>query len=81
MVKGFSIIFGILFLLQTFLLYNWILQKKFNFFLQILKVEHKNFPTMYLLSYLDIKHWILRGGDPGFQAGIGLSVLFFPFFG
>jgi len=27
-------------------------------FLQILKVEHKSFPMMYHLSYLDIKHKI-----------------------
>ena len=52
------------FFLQTFLLFNWILQKKIqflqirNFFLQILKVEHKSFLMMYHLSYLDIKHWI-----------------------
>jgi len=26
--------------------------------LQILKVEHKSFPMMYHLSYLDIKHGI-----------------------
>ena len=31
-------------------------------FLQILKVEHKSFPMMYLLSYLNIKHGIQRGG-------------------
>ena len=30
--------------------------------LQILKVEHKSFPMMYYLSYLDIKHGIKRGG-------------------
>ena len=55
--------------------------KKFNFFkfaifLQILKVQHKSFPMMYHLSYLDIKHRIQRGGGvkltpppayPGFQ--------------
>ena len=55
------------FFLQTFLLYNWILQKNSifansQFFLQILKVEHKSFPMMYYLSYLDIKHGIKRGG-------------------
>ena len=55
------------FFLRTFLLNNWILQKNFNFckfaiFLQILKVEHKSFPMMYHLSYLDIKHRIQRGG-------------------
>ena len=37
-------------------------------FLQILKVEHKSFPMMYHLSYLDIKHWF--SSTP---AGIGLS--------
>ena len=36
------------FFLQTFLLYNW--------FLQILKVEHKSFPMMYHLSNLDIRN-------------------------
>ena len=43
--------------------------KKINFckfaklFLPILKVEHKSFHMMYLLSYLDIKHaWDLDGG-------------------
>ena len=30
--------------------------------MQILKVEHKSFLMMYHLSYLDIKHGILRGG-------------------
>ena len=40
------------FFFQTFLLYNWILQKKNSifansqFFLQILKVEHKSFPII-----------------------------------
>ena len=52
------------FFLQTFLLYNWILQKKSIFanlqiFLQILKVEHKSFPMLHQLSYLDFKHGIL----------------------
>ena len=31
---------------------------KFAILLQILKVEHKSFPMMYNLSYLDIKHGI-----------------------
>ena len=31
-------------------------------FLQILKEEHKSFPMMYHLSYLDIKHGDLEGG-------------------
>ena len=65
MVKGFSKMFissffGIF--LQTF--YNIIgFCKKFNFcnFLQILKVEHKSFPMMYHLSYLDIKYGIWGG--------------------
>ena len=35
---------------------------KFANFLQSLKVEHKSFPMMYHLSYLDIKHGISRGG-------------------
>ena len=45
----------------TFLLYDRILQKIINFckfaiFLLILKVEHKSFPLIYHLPYLDIKH-------------------------
>ena len=50
--------------LQKCLLYNWILQNNNNFckfanFLKILKVEHKSFPMMYHLPYLNIKHGII----------------------
>ena len=50
------------FFLQTFLPYITGFCKKskilanLQIFLQILKVEHKSFPMMYHLSYLDIKH-------------------------
>ena len=33
-----------------------------QFFLQILKAEHKSFPMMYHLSYWDIQTWDLEGG-------------------
>ena len=64
MVKGFLKMY-ILDHFFTCLLYSWILQKKFlfckfPFFLQIIKVEHKNFPMMYHLSNLGIKHGISR---------------------
>ena len=65
------------FFAKTILLHNWIFQKKINLanlhFLLILKVENTSFPMMNYLSYLDIKHDILRGGNspppanPGFQ--------------
>ena len=64
MVKGFLKMYNLSFFgqffLQTFLLYNWILQKNSIFanlqiVLQILKVERKSFPMMYHLSYLDLK--------------------------
>ena len=65
MVKSFSKMYILSFLdifLQTFLLHKWILQKNSIFcnfaFFHILKVEHKSFPMMYHLSYLDIKHGI-----------------------
>ena len=51
--------------LQTFLLYNWVLLKKYSIFanlqifLQILKVEFKSFLMMYHLSFLDIKHGMI----------------------
>ena len=49
---------------------KWIFQKISNFanlhFLQILKVEHKSFPMMYHLAYLDIKHGNSRGGKVKF---------------
>ncbi len=35
--------------------------------MQIIKIEHKNFPKMYHLSYLDIKHWNLEGKGIGFR--------------
>jgi len=63
------------FFLQTFLLYNWILQKNsifanFLIFLQMIKVEHKNFPMMCHLSYLDISvSWFSSS-----PAGIGLRM-------
>ena len=85
MVMGFSKMYNhfldILFL-QAFLLYNWILQTKkisLKIFLQILKVDHKSFPMMYHLSYLDIKHVMQGGGSVSWfsstPAGIGLSSL------
>ena len=36
-------------------------------FFQISRVEHKSFPMMYHLSYLDIKHGRGGGQFPGFQ--------------
>ena len=64
----FFIVFG--HFLQTILLYDGILPKKLIFssfanFLQILKVEHKAYPMMYRLSYLDIM---------GFRRGWGVNL-------
>ena len=68
MVKGFSKMYNFSFFWQIifcthFYFITGFCDKKFNFckfaiFLQILKVEHKSFPMMYHLSYLDIKHGI-----------------------
>ena len=65
MVKGFSkfFIFWTNFFCKHFYYKTGFCDKKFSFckfaiFLQILKVEHKSFPMMYHLSYLDIKHGI-----------------------
>ena len=68
MVKGFSKMYNLLFF-GKFLFAN-IFTIKLDFakkssifanlqiFLQIIKVEHKSFPVMYHLSYLDIKQGI-----------------------
>ena len=68
MVKGFSKMynfsfFGQIFFCKHFYYIIGFCDKKFNFckfafFVPILKVEHKSFPMMYHLSYLDIKHGI-----------------------
>ena len=68
MVKGFSKMYNLSFFGQIYFCkhfyyktgfcdnkFNWC---KFANFGQILKVEHKRFPMMYHLSYLDIKHGI-----------------------
>ena len=69
MVKGFPKMYNFSFLGKKFFCKHFhyitgFCDKKFKFanFLQILKVEHKSFPMMYHLSYLDIKHGIKRGG-------------------
>ena len=63
MVKGFLKMYNFSFFGQHFYYITGFCDTKFNFckfanFLQILKVEHKSFPMMYHLSYLDIKHKI-----------------------
>ena len=68
MVKGFSKMYNLSFLDQSFFANIFTIKLDFaiinsifanlQIFLQILKVEHKSFLMMYHLSYLDIKHGI-----------------------
>ena len=73
MVKGFSKMynfsfFGQIFVLQTFLLYNWIFQKinsifeNLQIFLQILKGEHKSFYNDVSFVIFGHQTWGLEGG-------------------
>ena len=68
MVKGFSKMYNLSFFGQIFFANIFTVKLDFaiknaifanlQFFLQILKVEHKSFLMMHHLSYLDIKHGI-----------------------